>query len=105
MPGGCGRTAVAFAPRFQSFDLNQPLRTRARTSRKSYFEYHRAHQNGSMTRVAEKTGIEPTHLYRKLKPIGFDVLLTMRVEDTSEMPADQSRQGPLRLDVATDMGY
>jgi DNA-binding phage protein len=27
-------------------------------------------ENGNMTRVAEKTGLERTHLYRKLKQLG-----------------------------------
>ncbi|MEY3144824.1 MAG: hypothetical protein RL342_495, partial [Pseudomonadota bacterium] len=30
-------------------------------------------ENGSMTRVAEKTGLERTHLYRKLKQLGVDL--------------------------------
>jgi len=29
-------------------------------------------ENGSMTRVAEKTGLERTHLYRKLKQLGVE---------------------------------
>ena len=32
-----------------------------------------AQENGSMTRVAEKTGLERTHLYRKLKQLGVDL--------------------------------
>jgi DNA-binding phage protein len=32
-----------------------------------------ARENGSMTRVAEKTGLERTHLYRKLKQLGVDL--------------------------------
>ena len=40
---------------------------------KAYFEYHLNQASGSMTRVAEKTGLERTHLYRKLKALGIDV--------------------------------
>ena len=40
---------------------------------KAYFEFHLAMENGSMTRVAEKTGLERTHLYRKLKQLGVDL--------------------------------
>jgi DNA-binding NtrC family response regulator len=40
---------------------------------KAYFEFHLAKENGSMTRVAEKTGLERTHLYRKLKQLGVDL--------------------------------
>ncbi|HYG21308.1 MAG TPA: helix-turn-helix domain-containing protein, partial [Verrucomicrobiae bacterium] len=29
-------------------------------------------EGGSMTRVAEKTGLERTHLYRKLKQLGVE---------------------------------
>nr|MBF0683782.1 sigma-54-dependent Fis family transcriptional regulator [Pseudomonas sp.] len=35
--------------------------------------HHLASENGSMTRVADKTGLERTHLYRKLKQLGIDV--------------------------------
>jgi DNA-binding NtrC family response regulator len=45
---------------------------------KAYFEYHLAKENGSMTRVAEKTGLERTHLYRKLKQLGVDLLRSKR---------------------------
>ena len=37
-----------------------------------YFEHHLAQEGGSMTRVAEKTGLERTHLYRKLKQLGVE---------------------------------
>ncbi|OZA96679.1 MAG: two-component system response regulator [Polaromonas sp. 39-63-203] len=40
---------------------------------KAYFEFHLAKEGGSMTRVAEKTGLERTHLYRKLKQLGVDL--------------------------------
>jgi DNA-binding NtrC family response regulator len=35
-----------------------------------YLEYHIARENGNMSRVAEKVGLERTHLYRKLKQLG-----------------------------------
>ena len=47
----------------QSFDLDRPLREARDAFEKSYFEFHLAQENGSMTRVAEKTGLERTHLY------------------------------------------
>ena len=40
---------------------------------KAYFEFHLAREGGSMTRVAEKTGLERTHLYRKLRQLGVDL--------------------------------
>jgi DNA-binding NtrC family response regulator len=57
----------------QSFDLDRPLREARDSFEKSYFEFHLAQENGSMTRVAEKTGLERTHLYRKLKQLGVDL--------------------------------
>ncbi len=39
---------------------------------RSYFAYHLEQEDGNITRVAEKTGIERTHLYRKLKQLGLD---------------------------------
>ena len=57
----------------QSFMLDKPLRESRDEFEKAYFEYHLARENGSMTRVAEKTGLERTHLYRKLKQLGVDL--------------------------------
>jgi len=57
----------------QVFELDRPLREARDAFEKSYFEFHLARENGSMTRVAEKTGLERTHLYRKLKQLGVDL--------------------------------
>ena len=57
----------------QSFMLDKPLRETRDEFEKAYFEYHLAKENGSMTKVAEKTGLERTHLYRKLKQLGVDL--------------------------------
>jgi DNA-binding NtrC family response regulator len=57
----------------QSFMLDKPLRESRDEFEKAYFEYHLSKENGSMTRVAEKTGLERTHLYRKLKQLGVDL--------------------------------
>jgi DNA-binding NtrC family response regulator len=57
----------------QIFDLDCPLREARDAFEKSYFEFHLAKEGGSMTRVAEKTGLERTHLYRKLKQLGVDL--------------------------------
>lgn len=66
--------AVDTGPRaMQSFDLDRPLRDARDGFEKAYFEFHLAMENGSMTRVAEKTGLERTHLYRKLKQLGVDL--------------------------------
>ncbi len=60
-------------PNSQNFLLDKPLREARDEFEKAYFEYHLARENGSMTRVAEKTGLERTHLYRKLKQLGVDL--------------------------------
>ena len=57
----------------QSFDLDQPLRDARDAFEKAYFEFHLSNEGGSMTRVADKTGLERTHLYRKLKQLGVDL--------------------------------
>lgn len=57
----------------QSFLLEKPLREARDEFEKAYFEFHLAKEGGSMTRVAEKTGLERTHLYRKLKQLGVDL--------------------------------
>lgn len=57
----------------QTFELDQPLRDARDEFEKAYFEFHLAKEGGSMTRVAEKTGLERTHLYRKLKQLGVDL--------------------------------
>ncbi|MGI9026365.1 MAG: response regulator [Burkholderiaceae bacterium] len=56
-----------------SVPLDLPLREARDAFERAYFEYHLAQENGSMTRVAEKTGLERTHLYRKLKQLGIEL--------------------------------
>lgn len=53
-----------------SFDL--PFREARDAFECAYFEYHMARENASITRVAERTGLERTHLYRKLKQLGVE---------------------------------
>ncbi|MFM7026561.1 MAG: response regulator [Limnohabitans sp.] len=57
----------------QRFELDKPLREARDAFEKAYFEFHLVQEGGSMTRVAEKTGLERTHLYRKLKQLGVDL--------------------------------
>jgi DNA-binding NtrC family response regulator len=70
--------AVVLPTTHQSFDLDLPLREARDAFERAYFEYHLAQENGSMTRVADKTGLERTHLYRKLKQLGVDLSKTKR---------------------------
>jgi DNA-binding NtrC family response regulator len=62
----------------QLFNLDRPLRDARDSFEKAYFEFHLSNEGGSMTRVAEKTGLERTHLYRKLKQLGVDVTRNKR---------------------------
>ena len=72
--GGALPVAVELGPQaIQSFMLEKPLRDARDEFEKAYFEFHLAKEGGSMTRVAEKTGLERTHLYRKLKQLGVDL--------------------------------
>jgi DNA-binding NtrC family response regulator len=76
---GASPAVLANGPRAeQSFDLDRPLREARDAFEKSYFEFHLAKEGGSMTRVAEKTGLERTHLYRKLKQLGVDLTRNKR---------------------------
>lgn len=51
--------------------LDLPLREARETFERLYFEYHLQMEEGNITRLAEKTGLERTHLYRKLKQLGI----------------------------------
>jgi DNA-binding NtrC family response regulator len=62
----------------QNFQLDKPLREARDEFEKAYFEFHLSKEGGSMTRVAEKTGLERTHLYRKLKQLGVDLSRSKR---------------------------
>ena len=52
------------------FDL--PLREARDLFEKAYFEHQMLIMGGSMTKISEYTGLERTHLYRKLKALGID---------------------------------
>jgi DNA-binding NtrC family response regulator len=73
-----GHAADAVLEAQHHFDLDRPLREARDAFEKAYFEFHLAHEVGSMTKVAEKTGLERTHLYRKLKQLGVDLTRSKR---------------------------
>ncbi len=75
--GGMAAQQVSAIHSFSlSFDL--PLREARDTFERVYFEHHLTREGGSMTRVAEKTGLERTHLYRKLKQLGVEPVKAAR---------------------------
>ena len=59
--------------------LDQPLREARDAFEKLYFEHHLRLEGGNMTKLAERSGLERTHLYRKLKQL--DVKLGKRSEE------------------------
>jgi two-component system nitrogen regulation response regulator NtrX len=53
--------------------LDRPYRQAREAFERVYFENLLAQERGSMSRVAEKSGLERTHLYRKLKALGLPI--------------------------------
>lgn len=51
--------------------LELPLREAREAFERAYFEQLLERESGSIARVAEKSGLERTHLYRKLKALGI----------------------------------
>jgi two-component system, NtrC family, nitrogen regulation response regulator NtrX len=54
-----------------SLPLDQPLREARDYFERLYFEHHLKQTQGNITQVAERAGLERTHLYRKLKQLGL----------------------------------
>jgi DNA-binding NtrC family response regulator len=73
VPGAPVAAAPGAAIALRELPIDQPLREARDAFERAYFEYHLSREHGSMTRVAEKTGLERTHLYRKLKQLGIDL--------------------------------
>ncbi len=57
-----------------SLPLDLPLREAREHFDNLYFNYQMQKENGNISRIAEKAGIERTHLYRKLKQLGIKPL-------------------------------
>jgi len=51
--------------------LDMPLREARERFEYQYFLHHIRREEGNMSRVAERVGLERTHLYRKLKQLGI----------------------------------
>ena len=56
-----------------SLPLDIPLREARDHFDAFYFDYHLRKEGGNVSRVAEKIGLERTHLYRKLKQLGIKI--------------------------------
>ena len=55
-----------------SSDYEQPLRRAREEFERNYFLHHLERAAGNMTELAHRSGMERTHLYRKLKSLGID---------------------------------
>jgi two-component system nitrogen regulation response regulator NtrX len=60
--------------------LDMPLRDAREQFERQYFLHHIRREDGNMSRVADRVGLERTHLYRKLKQLG--IRPSSRGEDT-----------------------
>jgi DNA-binding NtrC family response regulator len=65
--------ARAVPPGFADIELERPYREVREAFERLYFEHLLTREHGSMSRVAERSGLERTHLYRKLKALGLPV--------------------------------
>ncbi|MDD4929163.1 MAG: response regulator [Gallionella sp.] len=61
------------SPQHFALPLDLPLREAREHFDAIYFDYHLQKEAGNVSRVAEKIGLERTHLYRKLKQLGIKV--------------------------------
>ena len=63
--------STALPAGFSAEILAMPLREARESFERLYFEHHLRQEGNNMTRLAERTGLERTHLYRKLKDLGL----------------------------------
>jgi DNA-binding NtrC family response regulator len=86
--GAIREAAEAEPERHNGVPLDQPLREARDQFERVYFEYHLARENYSMTRVADRAGLERTHLYRKLKQLGIELARGGRRGERPEEPVE-----------------
>lgn len=55
-----------------ALDLDAPLREVREAFERIVLQYQLAKEGGSMTRLAERSGLERTHLYRKIRQLGME---------------------------------
>jgi DNA-binding NtrC family response regulator len=77
-----------------AINLDQPLREARDQFERAYFEYQLAKEGYSMTRVADRAGLERTHLYRKLKQLGVELGRGARRAERFELPRPPAGRGP-----------
>jgi len=72
--------------------LEQPLREARDAFERGYFAYHLKRERHNIARVAEKSGVDRTNLYRKLKQLGMASTKPMRRRSAaapSDTPSDE----------------
>jgi DNA-binding NtrC family response regulator len=85
--------------------LDQPLREARDHFERVYFEYHLEREHYSMTRVADRAGLERTHLYRKLKQLGIELARgSRRAERAAAMLAGHEPADPALAAPDRDLG-
>jgi len=87
-PGdGGAREVGALNAQTLAINLDQPLREARDQFERVYFEYQLSKESYSMTRVADRAGLERTHLYRKLKQLGVELGRGARRSDRADAVA------------------
>jgi len=69
--GEAAAAKEAIAPEITARFFELPLREAREAFERIYFEQLLGHEQSNMSRVAEKAGLERTHLYRKLKQLNI----------------------------------
>lgn len=65
--------ATESAEQHMPLNLDQPLREARDEFERFYFQYHMRLVKNNMSRLSEISGLERTHLYRKLKQLGIKI--------------------------------
>ncbi|WP_049260693.1 sigma-54-dependent transcriptional regulator [Neisseria bacilliformis] len=71
-------------------DFNLPLRELREELERRYFEYHISQEGQNMSRVAQKVGLERTHLYRKLKQLGIQFSRRQGKSDAADTESEEN---------------
>ena len=66
-----GLDVASSVPAHGIIEYELPLREARERFEFQYFQHHIRREDGNMSRVADKVGLERTHLYRKLKQLGI----------------------------------
>ncbi len=72
-----------------AIDLNAPLREARDEFERIYFHNLLKLKNNSMTKVAASSGLERTHLYRKLRQLGIEVGRAGKAKEKAEETSDE----------------